>query len=249
MTKYKSFPQEFWDKISQALEKANKANARPIAAFDADGTLWDTDLGENFFRWQIKNCNLPNMPADPWKHYRDMKASGDPRPAYLWLAQINQGQSIDQVRTWAKQAIEPVSNLPIFEEQRKLIDWLKKNNVEIYVITASVKWSVEPGAELLGLSHDQILGVSTKVNPKGIVTAEQDGEITYREGKPKALKIKTGQYPFFASGNTMGDFSLLESATELRLAVGATREGHELFKTEEELRQNAKTKNWLWHLF
>ena len=249
MTKYKSFPHEFWVNISTALDATLRTDSRPIAAFDADGTLWDTDLGENFFRWQIKNCNLPNLPPDPWKHYRDMKASGDPRPAYLWLAQINQGQTIHQVRQWAQQAIEPVDRLPLFEEQKKLIQWLHSKGIQVYVITASVKWAVEPGAALFGIPADNVLGVSTKIDSKGLVTAEQEGLITYREGKPASLKARTGKSAFFASGNTMGDFSLLESATQMRLAVGATGEGHELFKTEEELRQNAKTKNWLWHLF
>lgn len=249
MTKYKSFPQEFWVELEESLKRARKKNPRPIAAFDADGTLWDTDLGESFFKWQIENSHLPNLPANPWKHYCDMKSSGDPRPAYLWLAQINQGQTIQQVRQWAKQAIEPVSELPIFEEQRKLIQWLQKNAVDIYVITASVKWAVEPGAHLLGIPENHVLGITTQINAQGIIQTERDGVITYREGKPEALKQKTGQFPFFASGNTMGDFALLESATEMRLAVGATKDGHELFKTEEELRQKARGNSWFLHHF
>lgn len=249
MTKYKNFPKEFWDQISKSLDQALQKNPRPIAAFDADGTLWDTDLGENFFRWQIKNCRLPDFPSDPWKHYRDMKSSGDPRPAYLWLAQINHGTSLQQVRTWAQQAIEPVSSLPIFEEQKKLIDWLQKNGVSVYVITASVKWAVEPGANLLGIPSENVIGIETEVDGQGIIQKKQHGLITYREGKPQALRQRTGQSPFFASGNTMGDFALLESATEIRLAVGATNSGHELFKTEEELRQNAIQRGWLSHHF
>ena len=249
MNKYKSFPQEFWTDLSKALDRTLKNNVKPVAAFDADGTLWDTDLGESFFKWQIKNCQLPNMPTDPWKHYRDMKASGDPRPAYLWLAQINQGQTIQQVRAWASEAVKSYGELPIFDEQRKLIQWLQKNAVEIYVITASVKWAVEPGAKIFGIPEDHVLGVASKVDSKGLVGTEQDGLITYREGKPAALKATTGQFPFFASGNTMGDFALLQSATELRLAVGATHSGHELFATEEELRQKAKAAGWLAHHF
>src|SRR4051812_277802 len=116
--KYKNFPSEFWDLLSKALETERKTNSRPVAAFDADGTLWDTDLGENFFKWQVQHSNLPDLPKDPWRHYRDWKEGDDPRPAYLRLAQINKGQSLKQVQGWAEQAVKAHEPLPIFEEQK-----------------------------------------------------------------------------------------------------------------------------------
>jgi phosphoserine phosphatase len=247
--KYKNFPTEFWTQLSNALEQELRTNPRPVAAFDADGTLWDTDLGESFFKWQIQNANLPNLPADPWRHYRDWKEGGDPRPAYLWLAQINRGQSLKQVQDWAEKAVQDAEPIPIFEEQQKLIHWLLKHQVEVYIVTASVKWAVEPGARRLSLRDDQVLGVMTAVHNE-VVTDQQFGLMTYREGKALALQEATGgQRPFFASGNTMGDFALLESATQLRLAVGAAPKGHELFETEENLRQEAISRGWLLHKF
>jgi HAD superfamily phosphoserine phosphatase-like hydrolase len=247
--KYKNFPVEFWDLLSKALEEERKINPNPVAAFDADGTLWDTDLGESFFKWQIANSNLPDLPKDPWRHYRDWKESDDPRPAYLWLAQINKGQTLKQVQAWAESAVKAVEPLPVFEEQKKIIKWLLEQKVEIYVVTASVKWAVEPGALRLGLNYDNVLGIQTQIKD-GIVTDHQEGVITYREGKAEAIRKATGgRSPFFASGNTMGDFALLESATQLRLAVGAAPEGHELFATEEKLRTEAKFLKWFIHKF
>lgn len=247
--KYKNFPQEFWDLLPKALEQELKSNRRPVAAFDADGTLWNTDLGESFFKWQIQNCQLPNMPYDPWKYYRDWKNSGDPRPAYLWLAQINQGQTLEQVQAWAEEAVKSHEPLPIFEEQKKLIGWLQDHDVEVYIVTASVKWAVEPGAKRLGLEYSQVLGIETEVE-KGVVSDRQHGVITYREGKLEALVQATGgRKPFLSSGNTMGDFALLSGATQMRLAVGAAPEGHELFETEEKLRFEARTKGWMVHRF
>ncbi len=247
--KYKSFPEEFWGLLSKALEQELKINPRPVAAFDADGTLWDIDLGESFFKWQIDHANLPNLPANPWKYYRDWKESGDPRPAYLWLAQINQGQTLTQVREWAESSVRSLEPLPIFPDQKKLIRWLLDHKVEVYIVTASVKWAVEPGANRLGLRFDNVLGIQTQIEGD-VVTDEQCGVITYREGKAEAiLEATDGRRPFFASGNTMGDYSLLQSATQLRMAVGAAPEGHELFETEEKLRSEAHAKGWLIHQF
>jgi phosphoserine phosphatase len=246
---YKSFSPSFWEHLSKCLDQELAVNKNPVAAFDADGTLWDTDLGEAFFKWQIKNSGLPDLPADPWKHYRDMKASGDPRPAYLWLAQINQGQKFSDVQNWANRCVEQMQPLPIFEDQKKLIELFLKNNVQIYIVTASVKWAVEPGARFLGLQDSNVLGVATTVE-NGIVTYKNSGEITYREGKLIALLNQTkGVKPFFASGNSPGDSSLLGAATRLSLVVGATKPGHELFLSEEKLREEGRSKNWWVHKF
>ena len=231
-----------------AYEMAKSRSDVLYAAFDADGTLWDTDLGENFFQWQIANSGL-KLPPNPWKHYRDWKNSGDPRPAYLWLAQINADQKIETVRDWAEQAVKDLGTIPIFSEQQKLIHWLQSKNVEIYIVTASVKWAVEPGAQRLGIPFDHVLGVATKIHA-GLVTNDQDGLITYREGKLQSLLEKTkGQKPFLSCGNTMGDIALLEGATELALCVGAATKDSELFPAEEKLREAAATKPWLVHRF
>ena len=116
-------------------------------------------------------------------------------------------------------------------------------------MTASVRWAVEPGALRLGLRHEDVIGVETAVR-NGTVTDRAAGHMTYREGKFEALLLKTqGQRPFLSSGNTMGDFQLLQSATKVALAVGAAPEGHELFATEEKLRSEAKAHGWLSHRF
>lgn len=255
--KSKNYSAEIWNEIDAALAtavlEAKKTGQAPVAAFDADGTLWDTDLGEAFFKYQIEKNLLPEafkacLPKDPWQHYRDWKKGGDPRPAYLWLAQINAGQNLQTVRGWAEAAVEASSPLPIFSDQKKLIEKFLQAGVEIYVVTASVGWAVEPGAKLLGIPAERVLGVQTRVE-NGIVTKDQAGEMTYREGKLRGLLAATGgRKPFFAAGNTMGDHALL-SAARVSLAVGAAQPGQELFSTEEHLRTEARVRGWLSHFF
>lgn len=245
--KYKDYSSDIWDKINKATDQALKEDSTPVAAFDADGTLWDTDLGETFFRYQIEN-QLVNLPMDPWNYYQDMKAK-NPEQAYLWLAQICSGKPISLIHDWAQTAVQKASPLPIFSEQKKIIELFQSKGIKIYIITASVKWSVEPGAEALGLTKENVIGVETRVE-NGCITDIQSGTITYRAGKVKALLEKTGgKKPFFASGNTMGDFQLLESATLLQLAVSAAPENEKLFKTEQELCTLANQRGWLTHRF
>jgi phosphoserine phosphatase len=245
--KYKDYSSDIWATINNTLDQVLKEQDQPIAAFDADGTLWDIDLGETFFHYQIDN-KLVTLPPSPFEHYENMKAK-DPREAYLWLAQICQGKSLEEVRQWAKSAVKYAAPVPVLTEQKKLIELLLSKGVQVYVITASIKWAVEGGADLVGLGYDNIIGVETDVQ-NGIITDKQKGVITYRQGKVEALLAKTGgKLPFLASGNTMGDFNLLESATHLRLAVSAASRDDKIFKTEKELADNAEQKGWLHHRF
>lgn len=245
---YKPYPTAFWTKIEQTLIDLKKSHPRLIAAFDADGTLWDTDLGENFFQYQIDHQQV-DLPASPYQHYLDMKKiNNDPRSAYVWLAQINQGKSLTQVQQWAQDAFDSIKPKPIFSEQKKLIELFLVHKVEIYIVTASIKWAVEPGAKALGLSADNVIGVSTVVQD-GLITAEPIHPITYRQGKVEALMAKTALKPFFASGNSMGDYELLDCATHLQLAVSAASRDDQLFKTEQELIKMAESKQWMTHRF
>lgn len=245
--KYKDYSTDIWTRINTTLDQVLKEDSSPVAAFDADGTLWDIDLGETLFQYQIDNM-LVDLPPNPWEHYELMKTE-DPRKAYLWLAQICQGKKLEQVHQWAHEAVRLQSPLPLFPEQKKLIALFRSRGVQVFIVTASVKWAVEPGAELLGLNKGDVVGVETYIHD-GFVSAEQKGIISYREGKVEALLSATqGKKPFFCTGNTMGDFQLLQSATHLSLAVSAAARDDKLFKTESELQQNAEKFSWLSHRF
>lgn len=244
--KYKDFSPDIWKKIELALSEAKKSSSIPIAAFDADGTLWDTDLGEAFFQYLIDNKKV-SLPPNPWEHYESMKAEHAPT-AYLWLAQICQGLDLATIREWASRCVAEI-NPPIFEAQQKLIQYFLNEGVKVYIITASVKWSVEPGAALLGLKQEDVLGVETTIE-KNLITSKQKGEITYREGKVKALLAATKmQNPFFCSGNSEGDQELLAASTGLSLAVSSARRDDKLFRTESNLLKLAEQKGWQTHRF
>ena len=246
---YIPFPKQYWTQIESTLHDLKKTEQKIYAAFDADGTLWDTDLGENFFNYQIDQKHIP-LPNAPFDHYIEMKKlNNDPRDAYVWLAQINKGLPLEQIRSWAQQAFDSIQPKPIFTEQQRLIDLLKSFNVQIYIVTASIKWAVEPGARALGLSNDNVIGVETLVSD-GIITDTPVLPITYRQGKVEALLQKTlSQKPFLCSGNSSGDIELLQAATHLRLAVSAASRDDKLFKSEKELTDIAVANNWMHHRF
>lgn len=246
--KYKSYPESFWKQLNETLAELKKNSTPLVALFDADGTLWDTDLGENLFHYTIDN-RLVELPTNPWEYYLELKKkNNDPRDAYLWLAQIYKGKTLTQVRKWADEALKSLEPFPLFEEQKRLIDTLKKNGVSIHIITASITWAVEPGARMLGLENSNVIGVETQVKDD-IILDSRNGVITYRAGKVDGYKQKNTAIPFLASGNSEGDVELLEFATHIKLAVSAANREDRLYKSEYHLQQIAKDKNWHFHRF
>ncbi len=244
------FSKSLWDLIRSGLDQAQKSLPPPwIAAFDADGTLWDCDVGENFFHYQIKNSNLPNLPKDPWQHYLEWKKR-DRLAAYLWLAQINRGQNIDNVLAWAKQSVDQSSDFHIFDSQALLIKELQSRGIEVFVVSASVEWAVVPPAALLGIPRNNVIGVRTKI-AGGIVTDQGEFPVSWGPGKPMALaQVAHGKNLVLASGNTHGDAPLISGASHVRLAVRSNSNTQgPLWQSEIDLFKIAQEKSWLMHVF
>lgn len=242
----KQFPLDKLQQIQASIDTAVQGIPSPIAVFDADGTLWDADLGENFFQYQFRNRLLKGLPADPWGHYTRLHNEGKEKEAYLWLAQINAGQSLKTVRQWAHQAFVELKPPPIFEGMKSIVEQLQKLKVKIFVITASIKWAVEPGAEFLGIPKENVLGIKTKVR-NDIISNEQDGPITWKDGKVDGLLLETGgRRAFFAAGNSTGDLALLKSATHLRLAHTGASKDNVTYASERQLLEIAKEQSWFY---
>jgi HAD superfamily phosphoserine phosphatase-like hydrolase len=242
------FPNEKFQQVIKSCEKALEDGAHPIAAFDADGTLWATDMGESFFIYQIENCPLTDLPSNPWSYYKTLHGQ-NPEAAYLWLAQINKGRSLQEVRRWAQKCVDTHPDVGFFEGQKKLIKKLKDMGVNVFVVTASIKWAVEPAAELMGIPRENVLGIETTVE-NGLITELQKGVITYKQGKVAGIQsASSGILPFFASGNSNGDLHLLESASHVKFVVSSAKEDHHLFEIEQNMIEHAKNKRWHFHEF
>lgn len=243
MAMNKNVREEF-KRLKQAIREVRPRYDRAIAAFDADGTLWNTDLGEALFDYQIRHELLPNLPKDPWARYEYLKNNVSHEVAYIWLAQINEGLPLTQVQKWAQEAVDEIHPVPVFEEVKDVIAQLLDLNVEVYIVTASIKWAVEPGAKLVGLKPENVIGIRTKIK-NGLVTTEQDGPLTYRGGKVDGLKTVAGDVkPFLCAGNTEGDLMLLENASDLRLVISGSPPGDRNYETEMTMLKIAKDRDW-----
>lgn len=242
------FPEETLQSIITDIDQALDKGATPIAAFDADGTLWDTDIGENFFEYQIEQNLLTNLPEDPFTHYTNLYQNSTP-DALKWLATVNAGQKLEDVKTWASDALRQAGTLPLFPAQQEIVEHLQKKGVEIYIVTASMKWAVEPAARYYNIDADHVLGITALID-NGTITDSPGPELTWREGKMETLlKYTNNKKPFFSSGNSEGDISLLEHATHIRLVHAASDPDSDLFETEQKMVKVAKENNWHFHSY
>lgn len=218
-----------------------------FAAFDADGTLWANDVGENFFQYQIDHCPIDVLKTiDPWAHYLELKKKHPPT-AYLWLAQICKNFTFSEVANWAHSAAQ-MRNPELFVQQKQLILELQNRGIRVFVVSASVEWAVAGALDVVGLQNVTAIGVKTKII-NSVVTDTQDSFITWREGKKSALLEQTQSVaPMLSCGNTLGDQHLLEISQGLSIAVQSQADNKHhpgLYQDEQGLLQLAHKNKWL----
>lgn len=241
--------------IKEDINNALQKGANPHAVFDADGTLWKMDLGFGFFEYQLRNKTLPKIKSNNVEQYhltlkKYKKKYQTPETlsqALLWLAQINEGKTKQQFQDEVRNYKKEIGKTPVFDLQKEVVSYLIDQSVSITVVTATTQWVVEEFVEDLGISRNNVLGIKTKIE-NNIITDKQDGPITWGDGKLHAYMEHTkNTKPFFASGNTLGDLSLLESSHSMKLVIHAAPKTDINYESERALLQTAKKNSWWYH--
>ena len=249
---HKPFASSLTDHIISTVHQINKqGEAQLIAAFDADGTLWDADVGNLFFHYQTKNPYV-KIPQNLLENYETFYLR-DPKHALMELAFLNAGYNLSQMRKWAKDCYnQNKNNIPIFTPQIELIKILQDLNVHVYIVTGSFKCAVEPFAEVFNIDHDHVIGTELEVQDD-LITHKLK-RLAYAEGKVEGLLQETkGIRPFLSIGNAMPDESLLRLSSYLKLAVQSTKKDIHLYESEQELKAVAidegAQNSWFHHQF
>ncbi len=233
--------------IRQAAQLNSANQDQKIAVFDADGTLWKIDSGELFLKYLIKNGLIRDIPShQAWEHYLAKRWGGEADVALDWIVRQAVGLDWTKVRELAEHAFKEIPNFPYFPEIKTLINFLIDHEFQIYVVSASPKWAVEPGARYFGIPRDNVLGLCLK-EENGIFKDELLEPRSVGAGKSLALAAAThNMRPWVAVGNTPSDLSLLEIA-EFPIAIRSAAASEKIFASEEQLYEVACARNW-WRL-
>lgn len=194
------------------------AGRRPLACFDADGTIWAEDVGEGMLRWLAAGGLLPGTRApwtEVWAEY-EARVREDRCAGYAWAVAKMEGLREDDVVRWSRQFAAAWPNYR--PAMVGLLRGLHEAGVEVAIVSASSRWIIEATAARMGLPALKVLGIESRVR-EGVLTGEVVRPVTCRAGKVEAIRLHLARMPDLAVGDSLGDIEMLDAA-EHRVVVG-----------------------------
>lgn len=189
--------------------RREQPRARPILAFDADGTLWSGDVGEEVFARVLEHRKLKPAVAeplravarsfgldefnDPYEQARAIYRAHDQgrfpeRDLYMVMAWAFAGYRPDEMIAFAEALIEERGGAARHHaELRPVLEWAQVERVEVWVVSASPQMVVEQGVARLSIPRRNVLAMRPRVTD-GYLTAVIEEPATYAEGKAEALR-------------------------------------------------------------
>lgn len=184
------------------------------------------------------------------------------KQTYAWLAQLQAGYTPGEIRDFARAAYEQNANAAvgstqtiggstvvtawgrIYDQMRDLVGALEENGFDVWIVSASPQYVIEPIAELLGVDAAHVIGIRTVLEDGKTTSTLQgcggiadgpDAPITYDAGKRCWLNKIVFRMPdgpaqlephpdlakrqVFAAGDSDTDIAFMKDATYLKLVV------------------------------
>jgi len=204
-----------------------------LAAFDCDGTLWNGDAGEEFFRWEIERGLISEDRAKRLqaRHADYRKGLVDEDTMCGEMVTVHQGLADADLATAAEEFITAHIAPNFFPAMLELVQQLHTRGCEIWAVSSSNQWVVREGVRYFGIPAERVLSAEVFI---------ESGRITDRlvrmpsgPGKPEALRDVVGRTPDAAFGNSKWDADMLAMA-RAGFAVNPT----------PELEQSARANSW-----
>ncbi len=186
--------------------RVRQAPPGAAVAFDADGTLWRGDVGEDFLR---AAAFAGHAPKNAYRQYEALLAV-DLATAYAYCAEVLAGKEEAWLEAQARQFFADRFEGRVFRYVRPLLAQLKGGRLMPWIVSASPRWLVQAGARALGIPADHVLAVSVPV-VDGKLTAVAEQPVPCGPGKAAAL-ARRGVRPYLALGNGAIDVELLACA-------------------------------------
>jgi phosphoserine phosphatase len=206
-----------------------------VAAFDADGTLWEGDIGEEVLRELIARRHLVEPPVDPWGEYEAL-VKRDPAAGFAFSGRVMHGLSEALLRELSAEIFARTVAAQVFPGMRWLLGELRRLGWEIYVVSASNRWSIEVAVATLGVPATRVRALDVEV-VDGKLTERVYEPIPTLGGKATLLLAAAGRAPDLAFGNSVLDVPLLLSAG-IPVAVGSVSDAPRNRFLTQALRRN-----------
>ncbi len=207
-----------------------KGAGQPVC-FDADGTLWRGDVGEDFLRFLVAEDRLPAHRGQRSLYQRYERIHDvDPVAAYAFAVEAMAGLEEATLEGWCRDFYQARFAGRLFPFTRPLLDALGAAGYVPWLVSASPRWLVEAAARALGLAH--VIAVDAEVEA-GQLTERVRRPVPAGMGKVQRLQ-QQGIAPVFAAGNGNLDLPMLEFAQARLVVAGWDDPGNHLVQTAVE---------------
>lgn len=185
-----------------------------VAAFDADGTLWEGDVSEDFTRWMIA---AGHFDATLWPAYERVAAL-DSAAACFEILRFYGGMPLPRVRElvaefWRSPAGERAWRLDVLAALR----WAAERGAQVFVVSGTPAPVFGDLGATLGLAG--VIALELEADACGHATGRHAGCPSVGEGKVTRLRAATAAPCLLAAGNSALDVPLLTESQGLAWAV------------------------------
>jgi len=215
-------------------ERARAADGGCMLAFDADGTLWDGDVGFDLFEALMAARGAREEAREALEREAaefGLSARGDandvatalfaaygehryPEPrAFAMMAWAFAGYGQDELRDFVAQVLRRKAlEARVHGELAPILAWAAAEGVEALVVSASPHAVVVAGAALLGIPPERVLAMTPAIEEDRVV-ARLTGPIVYGDGKLDVIRAARPSAALIgAFGDTVYDGPMLRAA-------------------------------------
>lgn len=237
-----AFTEEVNTKIEQFLITASNEKGRKVAVFDGDGTV----LGQapHYLADECLYIYAKEHPAYKSDLIDVMRKQSNVSIPYVQnRIKFLSGFTLEEVRKMGEDCFNKYYPGKIFQPMRELIENLKENGFEIWIVSASPEALYQQFlSKAFAIPITHIIGVKSVVR-NGIVTDETIHPIPQDEGKMETIETFIQEKPLFVAGNSRGDREMIEFSRGMKFIVNPD-EHIETGQTES-VADYAKRNNWI----
>jgi len=221
--------------VQEIVEAVVREGPAPRAVvFDADGTLWRGDVGEDLLRLLGQRRLLGARSDGAYARYESI-LERDHAAAYAFAVEVMAGLAEAELQRVCDDFFVQRYAGRIFRFVRPLLARLVGAGCTPWICSASPRWAVLPGARALGIAPEHVLGVTCEVDG-GRLTGRVVAPVTCGPGKVEWLR-RHGVRAALAFGNGELDLDMLADAQ--RAVVVAPHGG-----PDNRLVDEAKRRGW-----
>lgn len=222
--------------LIEVLEAVRGAGDDARVAFDADGTLWRGDVGNDMFeaalamRWfhpSVANylestlrengvtprggATVNALAEQLYTAHREGRVADG--PTYTAMACAFAGRSSREVETFTRGALGAAKlDCRIFTDVARIVEWARVAKVEVVVVSASPREAVIAGVELLGIRPEEVIA-QTLEQTNGLLMPALDGPAVFGDGKVAHLVARKPNARLIAAfGDSRHDIPMMRLA-------------------------------------